>query len=89
MEAQSQKLACLSSRISGIPELIIHGETGWLVEQKSSQELATALQRLIGDPVLRARLAQAGFERVRSEFSMQDGIDKLLQRLDKSLDGSR
>ena len=89
MEAQSQRLACLSSRISGIPELIIHGETGWLVEQKNSHELADALHRLIADPALRTRLAQAGFERVRSEFSMQGSIDKLMQRLDKSLDGQR
>jgi len=89
MEAQSQHLACLSSRISGIPELIVHGETGWLVEQKNCSELADALQQLISDPGLRARLAQAGFERVRSEFSMQGGIDKLMQRLDKSLDGQR
>ena len=89
MEAQSQRLACLSSRISGIPELIIHGETGWLVEQRNSNELADALQHLICDPALRARLAQAGFERVRSDFSMQRGIDKLMQLLDKSLDGRR
>jgi glycosyltransferase involved in cell wall biosynthesis len=88
MEAQSQGLACLSTRISGIPELIIHGETGWLVEQRNSVELATALQELIVQPELRARLAQAGFERVRSEFSMQAGIDKLMKRLEPSFDGS-
>jgi glycosyltransferase involved in cell wall biosynthesis len=89
MEAQSQRLACLSSRISGIPELIVHGETGWLVEQRDSSELADALQQLISDPALRARLAQAGYERVRSEFSMQGGIDKLMQRLDESFNGRR
>ena len=88
MEAQSQGLACLSTRISGIPELIIHGETGWLVEQRDSTELAGALQELITQPELRARLAQAGFERVRREFSMQAGIDKLMQRLGQSFAGA-
>ncbi len=88
MEAQSQGLACLSTRISGIPELIIHGETGWLVEQRNSVELATALQELIAQPELRGRLAQAGFERVRSEFSMRAGIDKLMERLESSFHGS-
>ena len=87
MEAQSQRLACLSTRISGIPELIIHAETGWLVEQRNSVELASALQELITHPELRARLAQAGFERVRSEFSMQGGIDKLMKRLEPSFHG--
>ena len=88
MEAQSQGLACLSTRISGIPELIIHGETGCLVEQRNSVELATALQELIAQPELRGRLAQAGFERVRSEFSMRAGIDKLMERLESSFHGS-
>jgi glycosyltransferase involved in cell wall biosynthesis len=84
MEAQSQSLVCLSTDISGIPELIVHGETGWLVEQQNSTDLAQALRQLITDPDLRGRLAQAGYERVRREFSMQDGIDRLVQLLDRS-----
>jgi glycosyltransferase involved in cell wall biosynthesis len=87
MEAQSQGLACLSTRISGIPELIVHGETGWLVEQQNQAELTQALQQLMTDPGLRARLAQAGCRRVRREFSMQAGIDQLMQRLDQSFAG--
>ena len=87
MEAQSQSLACLSTRISGIPELIIHGETGWLVEQQDSHEFAAALRLLMKDPALRSRLAEAGFERVRDEFSMQGSIDRLVQRLEHSFAG--
>jgi glycosyltransferase involved in cell wall biosynthesis len=85
MEAQSQSLACLSTNISGIPELIIHAETGWLVEQKDSLQLKQALQKLITNPDLRSTLAQAGFERVRREFSMERGIDTLVSRLRQSL----
>jgi glycosyltransferase involved in cell wall biosynthesis len=88
MEAQSQNLACLSTNISGIPELIIHAETGWLVEQKDHQQLTQALQKLIADPELRSSLARAGFERVRREFSMNRGIDTLVNRLQQSLDVS-
>jgi glycosyltransferase involved in cell wall biosynthesis len=85
MEAQSQSLACLSTNISGIPELIIHAETGWLVEQKDSQQLKQALQKLIANPDLRNTLAQAGFNRVRREFTMERGIDTLVARLKQSL----
>ncbi len=85
MEAQSQNLACLSTNISGIPELITHAETGWLVEQKNSQQLGQALDKLIRDPQLRNRLAQAGFIRVRQEFSMDRGIDTLVDKLNESL----
>ena len=86
MEAQSQRLACLSTRISGIPELIVDGESGVLVEQKDSAALCQALARLIADPSLRARLAAEGFTRVRREFSMQRGIDSLVERLRASLE---
>jgi glycosyltransferase involved in cell wall biosynthesis len=86
MEAQSQNLACLSTNISGIPELIVHAESGWLVEQKDHQLLTQALQKLIADPALRKTLAQAGFERVRHEFSMDRGIDTLVSKLHQSMD---
>jgi glycosyltransferase involved in cell wall biosynthesis len=85
MEAQSQRLACLSSDISGIPELILHPETGWLVEQKNVTALQQALATLITDPELRNRLGLAGFERVRHKFSMERGIDALVERLQLSL----
>ncbi len=85
MEAQSQHLACLSTDISGIPELIEHAKTGWLVEQKDIEALREALEKLIIDPDLRKRLAAAGFERVRRDFSMDRGIDMLIERLNRSL----
>jgi glycosyltransferase involved in cell wall biosynthesis len=85
MEAQSQGLACLSTNISGIPELIIHAESGWLVEQKDCRGLAEALQRLMTDPELRNRLGRAGYVRVRQEFSMERGIDKLVDLLQLSM----
>jgi glycosyltransferase involved in cell wall biosynthesis len=85
MEAQSQGLACLSTNISGIPELIIHAESGWLVEQKDSRELTAALEQLICAPDLRARLGEAGYKRVKQEFSMERGIDKLVQCLQQSM----
>ena len=85
MEAQSQRLACLSTDISGIPELIVHAQTGWLVEQKNAKALQQALEILICDPDLRSRLGRAGFERVRQNFSMERGIDALEKRLRQSL----
>ena len=89
MEAQSQGLACLSTNISGIPELIVHAETGWLVEQNSVIQLGEALEMLIRDPALRARLGEAGCRRVRQNFSMDAGIDSLAGRLRCSLQRGR
>jgi glycosyltransferase involved in cell wall biosynthesis len=80
LEAQSQGLACVSTRISGIPELIEHGETGLLVGQREPAALASALATLIADGGLRRRLGEAGLARVRARFSHQTGIDQLWRR---------
>ena len=80
MEAQSQRLTCLSTDISGIPELIDHANTGWLVPQKNAEALTEALQKLITGPDLREALAEAGMQRVHSEFSLHRGIDQLVEK---------
>lgn len=77
MEAQSQQLACLSTNISGIPELIEHAETGWLVPEQDVNALQTALQKLISEPELRHNLATGGLKRVHEHFSLKNGIDQL------------
>jgi glycosyltransferase involved in cell wall biosynthesis len=85
LEAQSQRVACVSTRVCGIPELIIDGVTGLLVEPRSPAALAEALSRLIGDPALRRALAEAGFERTTRQFSLQSGADLLARRFAGSL----
>jgi hypothetical protein len=59
--------------------------TGCLVEPEKPQALAAALTRLIGDPALRARLAAAGETRVRHDFPLEHGIDRIASRLAASL----
>ncbi|MBR9882623.1 MAG: glycosyltransferase family 4 protein [Oceanospirillales bacterium] len=83
MEAQSQGLCCLATSVSGIPELIIDGETGVLVEQNDSAALARELERLIRSPKVRQSLAEAGYERVLSQFSFEHGIDRLMDKFNE------
>ena len=80
MEAQSQGLACLSTAVSGIPELIVQDETGILVPPDDTVALTTALETLIADPDRRARLGAAGQARVRAAFGSDGGIERLARR---------
>ena len=80
MEAQSQGLAAVATRVSAVPELIEDGINGLLVEPGDRAALAAALERLIRDPALRARLGAAGEARVRADFAMEAGIDDLARR---------
>lgn len=77
VEAQSQGLACISTRVSAIPELIDEGATGLLVEPGSATQLAQAITTLLRDPAQAAALGTAGARRVRATFSMTGGIDRL------------
>ncbi len=80
MEAQALGLACLSTAVSAIPELILDGETGVLVPPGDPDALAGALVALITEPARRARLADAGAARCRSRFAMAPGIRALADR---------
>jgi len=77
MEAQSQGLACIATRVSAIPELIDDGKTGVLVSPDDDEALRAALAAAIGDPGWRRSLARNGQARVRRDFSMAGGIDEL------------
>ena len=86
VEAQSQGLACLSTRVSAIPELMIEGETGLLADSGDVAGLAGALQHLIENPELRYRLGQAGARRVRGHFNATQGLARLKALFDASLE---
>ena len=80
MEAQSQGLAVLSTRVSAIPELILDGVTGTLCDPADPKAFAAALARLIGDPALRRQLGRAGAERVRTSFSFASNVAGIAAR---------
>jgi len=88
MEAQSQGLACLSTTTSGVPELIVDGETGVLVPPEAPDVLAQALLSLLTQPALRARFGTAGNARVKAEFDHAAGLDRLAARLRPYLAGT-
>ena len=78
VEASSQALVCVSTDVSGIPELLQDDENGLLVPPEDPVALAAALKRLIGDPELRRRLGTAAERRVRQHFDHLSSIKQLL-----------
>jgi glycosyltransferase involved in cell wall biosynthesis len=80
LEAASQRLALVATRVSAIPELIEDGVSGKLAPPEDPAALADALHALIADPAARARLGDAAAARVRAHFAFAPGIDALLER---------
>ncbi len=88
MEAMSCGLPVLSTRVSGIPELIDDGLTGRLTEPGDAPALAAALRELIADKTLRDRLGAAGEDRLRADFAMERGIDRLMEKFQSAVSAS-
>ncbi len=79
MEAMACGLPVVASRLSGIPELVDHGENGFLVRPGDVGGIVEALLRLYRDPVLRTRLGIHGRAKVLREFDVRRNAETLAQ----------
>jgi glycosyltransferase involved in cell wall biosynthesis len=77
MEAMAMQIPCVATRITGVPELIRDGIDGLLVTPSDPEEMTTALVRLMDDPALRRRLAEAGRKRVQEKYHLATNVARL------------
>jgi glycosyltransferase involved in cell wall biosynthesis len=71
LEAMLARLPIVASEVSSIPEIVVDGETGYLVPADDVDRFADATGALLADPTLRASFGEAALERARSEFSVE------------------
>jgi glycosyltransferase involved in cell wall biosynthesis len=74
----------VATRAGGIPEVVVDGETGFLVPPRDHHAMADAIVRLLQDPALRERMGAAGLTRVRKRFTsevMVSNTVRVYQRL--------
>jgi glycosyltransferase involved in cell wall biosynthesis len=79
MEAMAMEVPCVSTAITGIPELVRSETDGILVAPADEDQLAASLARLIDDPDLRERLGRAGRRRVAENFNLHRNVEKLAE----------
>ncbi|MEH2512183.1 glycosyltransferase involved in cell wall biosynthesis [Nitrobacteraceae bacterium AZCC 1564] len=79
LEAMAYGKPVVASRIGGIPELVVDGETGVLFEPGDADELRSHISRLMDDPSLRARMGAAGRLRAEKQFSIDKHNASLLE----------
>jgi len=84
IEAAAMGLPAVASRVDGVPEVIIDGETGLLVPAQDGKALIEPLSRLLADAIYRQGMGANAAEFVRRKFSrevMALGMERLYQRL--------
>jgi glycogen synthase len=69
LEAMACGTPVVATRVGGIPEVVVDGETGWLVPPGDEAALARALRGALADPALARRMGEAGRRRVEAHFS--------------------
>lgn len=78
LDAMAARLPVVATRAGGIPEVVRHGETGWLVPPGAPIELAGPIISLLENPRQRAAFGEAGRARVEAEFTIPRLLEKTL-----------
>lgn len=84
IEAGASGVPVISCRVDGVPEVVEEGVNGLLVPAQNVEELATAMLELIGNPLRRKAMGEAGVGLMSKRFSrevMAAGMDALYCRL--------
>ncbi len=87
LEALQWGIPVIATPVGGIPEVIRHGENGFLVPPMDDEALAEALEQILSDPDLRSRLQAGARATIDSRFSLEtftDSIRNIVSRLCQS-----
>lgn len=76
LEAMAMKKPVVASSVGGIPELVEHEKTGWLIPPDNHQALADAVIFLLTHPDIAVNMGQAGYKKVRQRFCTESVIAK-------------
>jgi glycosyltransferase involved in cell wall biosynthesis len=77
LEAQASGLPVVATRHAGIKDVIVEGETGFLVDEHDVDGMADHMLRLAGDASLAERLGRAGRRRVETHFGLERSLKTL------------
>ena len=77
MEAMAARLPVIASRVAGVPELVIDGESGFLVPPGDVETLTARIDALLADPDRRRTMGEAGRAKVVREYSSAEQAERL------------
>src|SRR5581483_3584382 len=84
IEAMASGVPVVTSAVGGLGDFCVDGQTAVVHEPRSAASLARAIERMLGDPALRARIAGAGYAVARERFEANALLERyaaLVERL--------
>lgn len=84
LEAMKNKMPIISTREGAIPDMVIDGQSGILVERENATALAQAMQKFIDSIYLASKMGKAGFEHYRNNFTEDTFVNNILSILSKA-----
>lgn len=78
LEAMANSCAVVASGTGGIPQMIIDGETGILIEPRSESSLQEGMEKVLSDDDFAARLGERAREKAAAEFSIENNMERLI-----------
>lgn len=85
VEAMLARIPVIATDVGGIPDTVQHEKTGLLVKENSPKEIAAAVERLVRDPDLTARLIEAGQKLALENFTREASAQKFSELFRKLL----
>lgn len=85
IEAQASGIPVVSTLHGGIPDVVIHGKTGFLVEEKDVEGMAKYIEKLLLDPKLAIEMGDNARKNITEKFDLNDSIANLKSILIKSM----
>src|SRR5207253_6549325 len=79
LEAMATELPAVGAAVGGVPEVIVPGQTGFVVPPRDPDALAASLRTLLKDADLRRWMGAAGRERVVRDFHERDMVRKTIE----------
>lgn len=79
LEAMAAGKPAVATRFGGASEIVVEGETGFIVNPLEIKVLTDRLARLLGDGELRREMGRRGRERVRTRFSLERQVTEMLE----------
>jgi glycosyltransferase involved in cell wall biosynthesis len=78
LEASACEKPVIVSNVGGLPEVVLNGETGIIVEPKDPEKLAVEIEKLLLNEDLRTEMGKKGREFVKAHYNLPDNVERML-----------